>query len=115
MLKRWFIFLSFFCGSMRALADGDTLGDQLGRMSLGQLAEATAEPINMLTKIFEDVSLVAGICFIVGALLQYRAHRINPSQVRLGAPIFLLILGVVLILLPFVGNLTSFHPAMVSV
>jgi hypothetical protein len=83
-------------------------------MSIGSFANELMGPAKLLTKVFEDVALVAGVGFLFAALVQYKAHRENPSQVRLSKPVSYVFFGVVLILFPFVGYLTTYHPAMVS-
>jgi hypothetical protein len=92
--------------------DGVNLPDT--QLSIGDFANNLMGPVEVLTKMFEDIAIVAGVGFLFAALIQYKAHRENPSQVRLGKPISYLVFGVILILFPLVGYLVSYHPAMVS-
>ena len=70
--------------------------------------------MNGLGKIFGYICLIGGVGMILGAFLQYKAHRDNPSQVRLGTPIFLLIVGIILIILPYIGFISGYHDAAVK-
>ena len=77
-------------------------------LSVGDMADWVMGPINGLGKVFGYICLIGGIGMILGSFLQYKAHRENPSQVRLTTPVFLFIMGVLLILLPFVGVLVGY-------
>ena len=96
------LFLFMIAGG--AMADVVTVGDA---------SQWLMGPINGLGKVFGYMCLVGGIGMILGAFLQYRAHRDNPSQVRLGTPVFLLIVGIILIILPYIGLLTGYTHAII--
>lgn len=96
------ILLVFFINT--ALADA---------ISLGDAANWLMGPVNGLGKVFGYMCLIGGIGMILGAFLQYRAHRENPSQVRLSTPVFLLIVGIILIILPYIGLLSGYTHAMI--
>lgn len=82
--------------------------------SLGDVANWALGPVNGLGKVLGYMCLIGGIGMILGAFLQYRAHRENPSQVRLSTPVFLLIVGVFLIILPYVGLISGYDHAVVK-
>lgn len=82
-------------------------------LSLGDMANWMMGPVNGLGKVFGYICLIGGIGMILGALLQYKAHRENPSQVRLTTPVFLLVVGVILIILPLIGLLTGYQSALI--
>lgn len=103
-LAKIFIFLFIFIIAGQAMADVITVGDA-SRWLMG--------PVNGLGKVFGYMCLIGGIGMILGAFLQYRAHRENPSQVRLSTPVFLLIVGIILIILPYVGLLSGYTHAII--
>ena len=69
-------------------------------ITLGQASNRMLEPVSVLTDVMYKICYVLGSTLILGSFIQYKAHRDNPSQVRLSQPIFLLIVGLVLIALP---------------
>jgi hypothetical protein len=82
--------------------------------SLGEMADWAMGPVNGLGKIFGYICLIGGIGMILGAFLQYQAHRENPSQIRLSTPVFLLVVGLILLILPFVGMLVGYKDALIQ-
>jgi len=82
-------------------------------LSLGDMADWVMGPVNGLGKVFGYICLIGGIGMILGSFLQYKAHRENPSQVRLTTPVFLLVVGIILLLIPFVGILVGYQDALI--
>lgn len=72
--------------------------------SLQQLARQGMEPISVLTRTMYNICYVLGGTMLLGSVIQYKNYRDNPSQVRLSRPIFLLVIGLVLLAIPFIGN-----------
>lgn len=71
------------------------------QQSVGEWANNMVKgPIGGLGYTLNALSFVVGIGFILGAYIQYQAHRDNPQQVRLSTPIFMLAAGLFLIILP---------------
>jgi len=75
--------------------------------SLGGLAQNILGPFSAMGKIMMAVCIVGGVGFILGSVVQYKAHRENPTQVRISTPLLLLILGIALVSLPFLGKYSS--------
>jgi intracellular multiplication protein IcmD len=75
--------------------------------SLGDVSQAALEPLTGLKKIIMAVSLITGIAFLMGAIIQYRDHRKNPIQVPLSKPIVYLILSIVFIAMPYWTQLSE--------
>ena len=80
--------------------------------SLGNVADGLLQPIKEFSNVFNLVCYVIGAAFLVGTLVQWVEHRRNPMQVRLSQVVFLFLLGVILVLLPY---LTSFSQSVRSV
>lgn len=72
--------------------------------SLGQLANQTMEPVGVLTRTMYNICYVLGATMLLGSVIQYKNYRDNPSQVRLSRPIFLLVIGLVLLAIPFISG-----------
>jgi|GEM_PF-5727993 len=63
---------------------------------------AIIEPLSLLISFMHHLAWVIGIAFFLGAISRYVQHRNNPSQTPLHRPLFLGVLGIVLICLPIV-------------
>ncbi len=75
--------------------------------TLGQAAGNMLEPIGLLQDGLHKICFIIGGMLIVGAGLQYKSHRENPSAVRISTPIVLFLLGLALILLPLISMQSS--------
>jgi hypothetical protein len=64
-------------------------------------------PLSAFTDSFYKICYALGIILIVGSGIQYRMHRKNPMQIRLSNVIFLLIVGIVVVCLPFLVKLST--------
>lgn len=84
-------------------------------VSLGEMANNVLGPMNGLGKLLGYVCILGGIGMLFGAILQYKAHRENPSQVRLTTPVFLVVVGIVLLILPFIGVISGYKEALIHI
>ncbi len=94
------IFLMSFSLSV---AYADTVPGQ----SLGQISNNMLEPIGVFTHIMYSILYIVGGAFIAGSVIQYKAYRDNPLQTPISRPIALLILGLVLVAIPFITQLSQ--------
>ena len=56
--------------------------------------------------IVSGICLILGIALFLGALVQYKQHRRNKLQTPISKPIVLAVLGIVLVLVPMLGQHT---------
>jgi intracellular multiplication protein IcmD len=75
--------------------------------SLGDVSQTALEPLSGIKKIMVAISVIAGIAFLMGAVIQYRDHRKNPIQVTISKPIVYFILGVIFIAIPYITGISS--------
>lgn len=75
--------------------------------SLGGMAQSMLVPISALAQLFYKMFYILGAAMIVGSGVQYKAHRDNPSQIPINRPIFLLVVGLVLIAVPLIAQLSA--------
>lgn len=82
---------AFFFSQAVLAQQGEDIGAVAGRITgvVGTLA-------NMMIAI----SYIAGIGFVIASMFKFKQHKDNPTQIPLGAPLALLIIGVVLVFLP---------------
>ncbi len=85
----------------------DALAVDVSGPSVGGMAQSILVPIDAMTGLMYKICYVLGGAMIVGSGIQYKAHRDNPQQVPLNRPIFLLLVGLVLIALPLIAQLSA--------
>jgi len=68
--------------------------------SLGEMAAIIIQSFENLAKLITAVSYVLGMSFAIGAIMKFKAHKDNPTQVPVGTPIALLAIAAALIFLP---------------
>lgn len=98
--RSWFIFAC-------CLAAGATLffyQDLVfaGGQDLTKIAERVTEQIKSVTSLLVVVAYVAGVGFALAGVMQFKAHKDNPTQVPLSKPIVYLSVGAFLLFLPTV-------------
>lgn len=84
--------------------------------SIGELAESVTSSFTNLTILITGASYIAGLGFTIGALLKFKQHRDNPTQVPLIDPLTLLGIAAALMFLPSIARseatkLTGVPPA----
>lgn len=93
-LVKGFLYLAiaaafFYTGSSFAANGGFTeIADRLGTAFQG------------LARLMIAVSYLAGIGFVISSIFKFKQHKDNPTQIPLGTPLAMLVIGVVLIFLP---------------
>lgn len=84
---------SFLFGSV-ALAQGTPPG------TIGEVATKVTESFEGVATLMIAVAYIAGIGFVLAAIFKFKQHKDNPTQIPLGTPLAMLVIGVVLIFLP---------------
>lgn len=85
-----------------AQAAGGTTDTGIG----GVAAKVTTNLAN-IAKLITAGSYVAGMAFVVGAIVKFKAHKDNPTQIPIGTPIALLFVGAALIFAPTVFKVSG--------
>jgi intracellular multiplication protein IcmD len=67
---------------------------------LGEMAESITSSLTNITKMITATSYLAGLGFSIGAVMKFKQHKDNPTQVPIGTPILMFVLGAGLIFLP---------------
>jgi len=68
--------------------------------SLGEVAERVTTSFTNVAKLITAGAYVAGMGFAVTAVLKFKAHKDNPTQVPIGTPIALVFIAAALLFLP---------------
>ncbi|MDB6096403.1 MAG: hypothetical protein JWM09_681 [Francisellaceae bacterium] len=72
---------------------------------IASFSSSLFEGSGILIIIFSMVSVFVGFILLASAFSAYREHRNNPKFIPLDRPIIFLILGLSLVLFPFVGRI----------
>lgn len=67
---------------------------------LGGLATNVIQSLGPLAKLIVAGAYVGGMAFVVGAIVKFKAHKDNPTQIPIGTPIALLFVGAALLFAP---------------
>jgi len=95
VMSRGFVSMLVVILPMMAYAQGQ---------SLGEISQRLLSPTTGLHHAIKLMCYVVGVGLLVGGLLQYKRHRVNPSEVRLSTPILLVFLGLFLLLIPTISQ-----------
>ena len=68
--------------------------------SVGDIAESITGSFSSLTKLVTAGSYLAGLGFSVGAIMKFKQHKDNPTQIPIGTPIALVFVAAALLFLP---------------
>lgn len=68
--------------------------------TLGDMAENIASTLTYVSQLVTAGSYVAGVAFSVGAIMKFKQHKDNPTQVPIGTPIALVFIAAALLFLP---------------
>ena len=99
--KRLFVF-AVSVGFM-AVAGSLFAGTNLGNMASG----ITSSFVN-ITKLVTAGCYVAGLAFSVTAILQFKQHKDNPTQVTIGKPIALVFIAAALLFMPSILSVAGY-------
>lgn len=71
-----------------------------GGLSLGGMASNITNSFTSLTKLITAGSYLAGLGFSIGAIMKFKQHKDNPTQIPIGTPIALVFIAASLLFLP---------------
>ena len=91
--------LALVCFSMGTVALAAASGTGTG---VGAIATQVTGNLGAIAQLITAGAYVAGMAFAVGAIVKFKAHKDNPTQVPIGMPIALLFIGAALIFVPSV-------------
>ena len=71
-------------------------------LTLGTMAEDITQTFEQIGKLITAGSYIAGLAFSVGAIMKFKQHKDNPTQIPIGTPISLVLIAAALLFLPTV-------------
>ena len=75
--------------------------------SVGALASNVFNNFGRLTKLIVGGSYLAGIGFAVGAVMKFKAHKDQPTQITVGTPVALVFISAALLFLPTILHIAG--------
>lgn len=78
-----------------------------GTGGIGDVAANVTGGLKDVARLITAASYVAGMAFAVGAIVKFKAHKDNPTQIPIGTPIALLFVGAALIFIPSVYKVSG--------
>lgn len=87
-----------FCYAGLVFAETTPTGG--GMDNIGGIAKNITGSFSDLGKLMVAVAYLAGFGFTVSAIFKFKQHKDNPTQIPMGTPIALLVVGIVLIFIP---------------
>jgi intracellular multiplication protein IcmD len=73
-----------------------------GSLSAGGVSEQIVGSFAQLARLLTAGSYIAGLAFSIGAIMKFKQHKDNPTQVPIGTPIALLGIAAALLFFPSV-------------
>ena len=64
------------------------------------LHKQVTEHTGAIIKLMFAVAYIAGFGFVIAAIFKFKQHKDNPTQIPMGTPIAMLVIGIALIFLP---------------
>lgn len=74
---------------------------------IGSVASNVTSNVAAIARLVTAAAYVAGMAFAVGAIVKFKAHKDNPTQIPIGQPIALLFVGAALIFIPTVFKVSG--------
>lgn len=97
--KQSLFFISLMAGASNVLAGSS--------QTLGSVASSITKSFAPLALLITGGCYVGGLAFMVGAIMKFKQHKDNPTQITIGTPIALLLVGAGLLFMPSVMGMAG--------
>ena len=77
-------------------------------LTVGGMASEITSSFSQLTKLITAGSYLAGLAFSIGAIMKFKQHKDNPTQIPIGTPIALVFIAAALLFLPTILGIAGF-------
>ena len=74
---------------------------------LGGMAKSITDSFENVAKLITAGSYLAGLGFSIGAIMKFKQHKDNPTQIPIGTPIALVFIAAALLFLPSILSVTG--------
>lgn len=96
---------SIICFSLLVLISQDVAA--ANNLTIGKMASSITQSFTNLTKLITAGSYLAGLGFSIGAIMKFKQHKDNPTQITIGTPIALVFIAAALLFLPTILGVTG--------
>ncbi|MCW8416859.1 type IV secretion protein IcmD [Fluoribacter dumoffii] len=76
-------------------------------VSLGEMASSITNSFASLAKLITAGAYLGGLGFSIGAIMKFKQHKDNPTQIPIGTPIALVFISAALLFLPSILGVTG--------
>lgn len=77
-------------------------------LTLGNMASSITGSFTSLTKLVTGGCYLAGLGFSVVAIMKFKQHKDNPTQIPIGTPVSLVFIAAALLFLPTILNVAGY-------
>lgn len=99
--KAWLISMACF-GVLALISQEAAAGTTLGNM-----ASSITKTFSSIGLMITGGSYIAGLAFSIGAIMKFKQHKDNPTQIPIGTPIALVFIAAALLFLPSILSVTG--------
>lgn len=89
-----------FATVLGALFAGAALAGVSSGVSLETISHNVDTSVKELSTVLSDISLIAGIGFVMASFFKFHQHKLNPTQVPISQGVTLMLIGAGLVLFP---------------
>jgi len=79
---------------------GDAFAQATTEEGITGIAKRVTGLTSTLANMMIAISYIAGIGFVLASLFKFKQHKDNPTQIPLGTPLAMLVIGIILVFLP---------------
>ena len=95
------------CTGLVILFSQEAAASTSSSSTIGTIASNITATFKSVTKLITACSYMAGLGFAVGAIMKFKQHKDNPTQIPIGTPIALVAIAGALLFLPSILEVTS--------
>src|SRR5690242_18133905 len=90
-----------FLSNMAFAAPDAGGGKTVEGKGIGLIAQKTSEEFAKFGKFLTALAYLSGFSFMVFGIFKFKQHKDNPTQIPLGTPVSMLVIGTVLVFIPY--------------
>jgi intracellular multiplication protein IcmD len=77
-------------------------------LTIGEVASSITASMSSIAKLITAGSYLAGLAFSISAIMKFKQHKDNPTQIPIGTPIALVFIAAALLFLPSILNAVGY-------
>ncbi len=97
-------FIQLFCFALLGIISHQLFA---GNLTIGGMASSITSSFDQVAKLITAGSYLAGLGFSIGAIMKFKQHKDNPTQIPIGTPVALVFIAAALLFLPSILGVTG--------